>query len=389
MSYGLVAEEELPAVFAMVGWAYAITPAEAETWMNVAGLDAFRVLRKGGKPAASLLLVKMGQCFGGRSVSMGGIAGVAVAPEQRGSGAAKKLMEHALAELREEKIALSTLYPATRTLYRSVGYEPAGLSFEYSIPLERITARDHGLEVRPIEETDHEEVERAYRAHALRNDGTLDRGAYIWGRVRKSRGKDTRGFAFGARGKLEGYAYVIEKYGDDDSRYDVRLTDAVTLTPAAGRRLLAFLADHRSIGAKLIWRGGTGDPLLQQLPEVGYDTCLPAGSWMTRIVDVKRALEGRGYVPGLETEVHLEVTDPLFAENQGRFVLSVAEGQGKVRRGGKGRLKVGIRGLAPLYTGHLSPAALAGAGLVEGPEAELARASLAFLGRAPFMADYF
>lgn len=49
-----------------------------------------------GAPAASLVRVPVGQRFGGRSVPMLGIAGVAVPPERRGGGLARRLMADAI-----------------------------------------------------------------------------------------------------------------------------------------------------------------------------------------------------------------------------------------------------------------------------------------------------
>jgi predicted acetyltransferase len=48
-----------------------------------------------------------------------------------------------------------------------------------------------------------------------------------------------------------------------------------------------------------------------------------------------------------------------------------------------------IRGLAPLYTGHLSAEQLALTGLLEGPSEALAAASAVFAGPAPGMGERF
>src|SRR5262249_25447711 len=103
----------------------------------------------------------------------------------------------------------------------------------------------------------------------------------------------------------------------------------------------------------------------------------------------KRALTERGYIEGVTDELHLDVRDDLIPENQGRFVLSIAGGKGKVKRGGKGRLRLDVRGLAPLYTGHMHPASLAVAGLLTGHADEIRKAATIFSSPAPWMPDYF
>jgi predicted acetyltransferase len=111
--------------------------------------------------------------------------------------------------------------------------------------------------------------------------------------------------------------------------------------------------------------------------------------WLLRIVDVCGALAARGYPQGAEVEVHLEVRDTLLPANDGRFVLTIANGQGEVREGGRGGLRVDVRGLATLYSGHLSPEELRATGLLDGEPRDLAAAALAFAGPAPWMPDMF
>jgi predicted acetyltransferase len=108
-----------------------------------------------------------------------------------------------------------------------------------------------------------------------------------------------------------------------------------------------------------------------------------------RIVDVAGALSRRGYPPGLQAELHLDVHDDLLTHNTGRWQLSVAEGRAEVRPGGAGRIKLGIRELAALYTGHLSPAALQFSGALSGSDEDLALLALVFSGEPPRLTDPF
>ncbi len=75
-------------------------PAEgASQWLCNSGLEHVRVLEEEGQVRACLLRIPMGQHFGGRAVPMIGIAGVAVAPEWRGRGTARRLMEACVREV--------------------------------------------------------------------------------------------------------------------------------------------------------------------------------------------------------------------------------------------------------------------------------------------------
>ncbi|HZM00306.1 MAG TPA: GNAT family N-acetyltransferase, partial [Planctomycetota bacterium] len=119
-------ERELAAFAEIASACFNVPEEDTRTWFERGGLRNLRLQRDGGAVAAGLLLVPMGQWFGGRAVPMTGIAGVGVPAERRGRGAALSLMRAALAELRRSGVALSTLYPATTALYRAVGYEVAG-----------------------------------------------------------------------------------------------------------------------------------------------------------------------------------------------------------------------------------------------------------------------
>src|SRR5437588_2988116 len=58
-----------------------------------------RLVRVDGVFAGGLVDLSMGQWFGGRVVPIGGISAVAIAPEQRGRGAATFLMREIVREL--------------------------------------------------------------------------------------------------------------------------------------------------------------------------------------------------------------------------------------------------------------------------------------------------
>jgi predicted acetyltransferase len=197
-----------------------------------------------------------------------------------------------------------------------------------------------------------------------------------------------RGYGvFGPRG-LEGYTYLIQEkrqlYG-----YNLTLGDLCVSTPQAARRMLAFLGDHRSMTEFATWNSGPHDPIFQLLPEHAPEMLTLGNYWMLRITHVERALEARGYPRQLETEVHFRITDDVVPGNDGDFVLRVTGGRGEVRRGGKGSVRIDVRGLATLYSGLRSPEGIRLAGQIDGSEHDLATAGALFAGPAPSMSDMF
>jgi predicted acetyltransferase len=369
-----------------VGWAFGITIQAATDWLGSAGFEKLRVVERERRLVGGLMVIPMGQWFGGNSVPMLGIAGVAVAPEARGRGIARSLMRETLAEARRSNIALSTLYPATLTLYRLAGYELAGARFRFTARLRELPLGGRDQDVHPIDDVDRDKVEGAYRQWAIVRSGALDRGEYIWRRVRTPREGAARGFFVRGKAGVEGYLYATERPRAAGG-YDLILTDFVALSAHAARALLGLLADHRSTGELVIWHGGYPDPLHFELPEFATTVELQE-HFMLRIVHVEAALAARGF-PERDADVELELTDAELPENAGRYRLSVRGGRAEVTRGGSGAVRLDIRALATLYSGFVRASDLARSGRVAGDGASLQTLDALFAGPPPALGDYF
>lgn len=391
LEYGPVREDELDAYAALLNRCFGQSGEleQSRKWLDSQRREDLRTLRAGERPIAALSLIDMGQFFGGRSVRSAGVAGVGIEPDRRGQGCAKELMTHFLSECRAAGYPLSTLFASTYPLYRSVGYERAGGRWVCRVAPGDVGLRASEPNLRPASADDEPRLEAVWGEWARVHSGNLDRAPYNWQRVRKHREKSTHAVLVEGEDGIEGYLrwLQVESKGERGA-YDLVATDVAALTPAAGRRILAFFASHGSLAGRAVWASGPGDPLFALLPERYFDLDLRE-EWMVRVVDVAAALEGRGYPVGQAAELHLEVEDDLFPENGGRYVLEVAEGRGAVRPGGEGRLACSIRGLAPLYTGYRSARQLAQAGWISGDDASLAAAEGVFAGPSPWMADTF
>ncbi len=93
------------------------TPAEPppgrRTW-GIFGAD--------GRLLAKAVDLAQGHWFGGRSVPASGIAGVAVAADQRGRGLSRRVITRLLADVRERGAVISTLFDTTPVPYRRLGW---------------------------------------------------------------------------------------------------------------------------------------------------------------------------------------------------------------------------------------------------------------------------
>lgn len=364
---------------------------QAAGWVARAGLPDVRALSDGDDLVACLNLFDFGHWFGGRSVSSGAISAVGVALHARGRGAARRLMTDVLVELAERRVALSTLYPASWPLYRSLGYELAGIRARIAVPTSRLPRARAERVVRPMTDDDAPAVERCQRAWARPRDAALDRAPGNWLRARMPRGKPARGCVFESRelpGELDAYVlWTTSESKADHLMYDLQLTDVAVRDARAVPDVLAFLASTSTLADRVVTHGGLDHPFLPALPDRFYDLSL-GDVWMLRIVDVDRAFTQRAYPRPVDLRVHLDVRDALLPGNAGRRVVTIRDGAASVEPGGDGALSLDVRALAALYTGHLRPDALVGLGLAE-PCEDLQRLADALAVRSPSLVEMF
>lgn len=398
---GLPSADEVSSMRGVVGQALHISPAEIERWLNTLGSENLRVVRHDERVVAGLGLIPMGQWFGGASVPAVGVTAVGVAPEYRGQGVGKQLMQHVTRELYAKKMPLSVLYPATTRFYEAVGFGRAGQRIIYEILLDHVqpvgaSANDYRLQPLALDNQDsRSELERLYTERARRSTGLLERPAWMWEHIleapKESQVHKLGYLIIGPDDRAAGYVV----YQQDKRNDPVEIVDAVVSSAGATQRLVDFFAGFRSVTDRLNWNGGAFDPLQYLAGEPMYRgwfprvTPLTCFTWMLRIVHLPTALTARAYVSGLRAELHLAVTDELLPDNNGRFVLQVEDGRAIVTPGGEGRLRLGIRELATIYSGFCSPLELCSVGAISGSEHDLRMAGLIFAGPSPWLADLF
>ena len=398
--------QDLQQIGVIISQCFGVSVSDCEAYIERIGSENFRVIRQAGNAIdqrsryaiANLAMYPMAQWYGGKPVPMAGIAVVGVAPEYRGQGVAYQLMAETIMQLHEQGVPISTLYASTDTLYRKVGYERAGnrclwkLSTKTislcDVPLEPL--RERNLPMHRVEPGNYQIFEEVYRQQAQANNGNLDRHHAIWENLVKpiiAKPEETiYSYLIGSETLPEGY--IIFTQQEDDHGLRITIDDWALLTTAAIKRFWTFIADHRSLVNQVYWHSSPHDPLMLVLPEqtAKIDTRY---YWMSRVIDVTKALEKRGYPVGIDGELHLEVNDDLIEANNGRFRLRVHQGQGEVTPGGNGDLQISIRGLASLYSGLYSPRQLQLAGYLKATNEALSVATLLFSGSEPWIPDMF
>lgn len=384
LGYGPPRPDEIQAMDVLLEQALIFKVGSMAPWTRAIGHEHMRVVRQGGRVVAGLGVIPFGHWFGGRAVRAGGVTAVGVAPDRRGSGVGLWMLRQMLEEQRALGVPIATLYPATTAFYRRAGFERAAQRLIYELPLAAVGLRDYGLEAAPVEASQLDLLKGLYARRAASSSSFIDRPDFLWQRMLAPSDKPAYTFAALRDGAAEGYVtFVHASWGEA-----LQVRDIIALTPAAGRRLLTVIADHRSILDTARLPGGPHDPLLFLLPEQ-RQTLFRAIDLMLRILDLPAALAARGYPPGLAAELHLEVVDELLPWNQGRFVLRVADGAGRAEPGGLGRMRLHVRDLAALYSGYYGPHELLLASEVATDAASLAAAAQIFAGPRPWLPDMF
>ncbi len=381
--------DDVPAMASLEHDAFNMPEEACVGWIERTGVENWRGLWDDkSELQGGLIRIPMGQWFGGKAVSMTGLAGVAVSTLGRGRGVGKALMRGTLEEMRAEGTGLSALYGSTTSFYRRCGYERSGSRYVVEVPLRELTCRGGPLEVRPLGEADQVRVEALQAAH-VRGHGCLKRGPYLWQRVRGPRGMTAKGFGFFRGETLEGYTYLVKEAGQGFQDNTVEASDLVLTTPDAVSTFLGLLAGHRAFFTTARWSSPPCSPLLMLMDEPWSYKVGLFEHWLLRVVHLPNALTQRGYPSGVVQELHLVLEDPWFPENSGAWVLRVAGGTAELEQGGRAEFKLGIGAFASLYSGFASPRDLVLSGQLEAPESALGVASEIFGGAVPELTDFF
>jgi predicted acetyltransferase len=324
-------------------------------------------------------------------VPAAGVSGVAVRPESRGGGVARRLLAALLEHARERGAAVSTLHPTVTDVYRACGWEVAGVLEAADLDtagLPRSGGPDD-VSLRPGGAEDLTRVTDLYEQVARVHDGLLTRRGGFFDEPPDEplpRGVDAVTLAE-VGGELTGALLFGrgEGYGPD-ARLDV--STLVARDVGSARALVGVLAGWRTVTRTVRLPLLAGDAVSAVLPlERAQDRTRSV--WMHRPVDVVRAVAARGWPGHLRGRVAFRLTDALAPWNDGAWELSISDGAGSLTRAsGEPDLLLDVRGFAVLYCGATTGRAAAQAGLVGG-NGDPAALDLLAGGPAAQLLDYF
>ncbi|TWP49940.1 GNAT family N-acetyltransferase [Lentzea tibetensis] len=340
-----------------------------------------------GRPAGVLGIGEYAQFFGGRAVPMGGIGGVAVDPYARGRGVASQLLDTALRTMREHGQVLSVLYPTVPELYRTRGWDRAGVFEWTTLPMDRLLAAPKPgtrLRAEPATENTLKALHECYVGLARTVNGMIDRRPPRVD-VSKVLEMDTVSVLPGDDGTVRGYL-TAQRQSDGG----LKVFDLIGTDPDAQLSLLAELKSWTGIVENLQIR--ITDPgLLSFLTsqQLRYD--VGRSTWLMRVVDLPAAVAARGWPTHLrDSAVDIEVVDETAPWHAGRHRIVVEDGSVRCEPGGSGAVTMTARALGPWFSGMHDTHALRRAGLLDGDPADAALLDqLAAAPGVPRLADFF
>ena len=356
-------------------------PPGRRTW-GVFGTD--------GRLLAKAVDLEQGHWFGGRSVPASGIAGVAVAADQRGRGHGRQVVTRLLADVRERGAVISTLFDTTPVPYRRLGWEEVGARLTLAAPtlvLEAIRPRPQ-VTTRAAGPDDVAALGALHERVARDGTGMMDRS---WPRFRQTPEEflgdwDGVTVAEDAEGLVGYLTWDRGKGYEQEAR--VHVGDLYALTPDATLALLAVVGGWASVAPTFTIPFVESDPaflLTSVLAHARTDTRRP---WCLRLVDAAGAVAARGWPP-LAGVVDLDLVDPECPWNAGRHRLVLDGGSARLEPGGAGAVRFTPRALASWYAGAATPAQLRRAGLLGGDSAQDGFLGAATAGPPPTLLDYF
>jgi predicted acetyltransferase len=377
---GPVAGDDFEQYFDVRSQSFGVPRTDHDDWMElvaatpeVVSLGAFR----SGRLLGALRVIPAGQYVHGRSVPMGGIAGVVVRPEARAVGVARTLLTEAITWMRGSGIAVSSLHPASTRAYRSAGWEIAGRAGWLRTPTRSFgTIRgDAAGTLEPLDPTGTPEVRACYAAYAPSVPAAVDRSAPFW--VLHARGgREDGAFLYGVRteGALTGYIAYTQRSDPHSWTYDLRIDDVVAHDRASAVALWRFIGGHSMQVEQVQLPLGALPALSLLLDEQDAATHLE-NHWMHRIVDLPATIAARGFPAGAAGTVVARVTDPLTPGTPGAWRITVDDGTGAATPADDDASEVtlDIGALSALAIGGTTTGLLAHVGRITGSDDAIAR----------------
>lgn len=405
MPYRPITPNEIPIVADIQARAFRFPAERYLEAYNGSGRVDHRALRllanEQGHPVAALNVFTRPVSLLGGEVDAGLIASVAVPPEERRRGYARRLMAGLLDELYAAQTPLSLLFPFSAGFYRTLGYGLANFTWYMELAPRLLPDYPERLHVRRAGPGDEAALRACYeQARRLAwNNGWPARGDWEW-RHKVAKPEHEKA-VFVLDGAVEGYLVYTLTWSTEAT--PAKVVEWVWTSDRAWRGLAGFLAALGEQATTVTYNAPQGSPLLFALPEPysrsggpAEFTFFPAArlvnGFMLRVVHLPAALAARRYPAHVAAEFVLQVDDPQLPANQAPLHVRIANGAASVQPAtASPQMRTDIAAFSQLYAGAMSAEQARTVGALHGDDASCAALSAAFAA-APWSmhpADWF
>ncbi len=317
----------------------------------------------------------------GETIPLGGIGGVAVAPEARKEKIAYWMMLRAVQIMEQNGTPLSVLYPFLHRFYRRLGWGMIGKVVRYKFDpstLPKYSGKENVIPVITYE--DQEEVMECYNHYGEQRNGLIERDEPRWF---EKTFKNELCYAYRSTesGRIEGY--ILYKYRPlpHDTHFlvtDLDLREFVWTNRQSFRGLISFLSSQSDQVRAIVFHDQSGLPFEQIFSEpisvegqrnfeLGAETATIGTNLMGRIIQLRRVLKMMGKKSNLQGKVTFKVTDDLNSNNNQPLTVNFDNGNTEFLRKDSADvvLSTDIATLSSIYWGGLRLQEAKWLGLVE------------------------
>lgn len=391
-----VDNDTLPQYIDLCSYCFGGTPADYEQYVVgdqelACSLAAF----DGERMACGMRYFPFDMRIRGTFVGMGGVAAVGTWPEYRNRGLVRELLSRLQVMMRDEGRPLSVLMPFKFSYYYDMGWAST---------FDCVLAEFEGRKLRPLPAEGYtlrklvgsgewEILEALNSEYGARYNGPVCRSQSYWERrYFQHAGKKREIYLVERDGEPRGFVVcrLSEPEGTAFAR-DLLALQAVWLDAGAERAVFNFFRSHRDQVRKV---------MLYLPPDVSIGHLFDnpeierklKPKMMTKLVDVKAAIEAIGYDQSLSDGLWLRVAGDRTAPwNDGLWRLEFADGKASVSRAEEASeaVEISVQHLAQLYMGYRTVAELHESLEISGPDDQLETLAAAFPAYPTYIDDWF
>lgn len=260
----------------------------------------------------------------GKTMEMAYIVGVATDPTARRSGVGREILIASLEELRRKGHSLNILMPSLAGFYQPYGWDLYCHQWLRRLPLEELRKlADRTLDYRLVDMDNEEKLAKSlidlakiYESYTKNTSGYAVRDEKHWRRLLKSISLEGLNIVI-AYAENKPVGYMFYKLGEEE----IMVPEIAYATRQGQKAMLGYLYNHRSQGSSIRWNEGLQDTSYVFYPN-GKEGNEVFPFMMSRVVDVKKALEEVPKVLNKDFSIKIKIEDSLADWNNGVFAIS-------------------------------------------------------------------